>query len=92
MLTWIRRKLENRRQNREALRAAVRHFEETGRCDACPGISCVLHSDASSFIVRVYYGHTKPPHRVWFRVSRDLTRIQELSFDDVRQYGERIER
>ena len=89
MFAWIKLLLTTSRQQRkEALGAAIRQFESAGGRDVHPGISSVLRADNFGFVVRVYHGYTKPPGRAWFRVSREMTEIQELSFEDVRQYGE----
>jgi hypothetical protein len=90
MLAAIKRFLARRRQKAAAVDAAVRRLEsETGR-PAHRGISFVLHIDQLGFVVRVCHGQTKPPRRAWFRVSRDAAEVQKLSFDDVKQYEERL--
>jgi hypothetical protein len=89
MLAQITRFFAGRREKAEAIGAAIRRFESAPDRSAHRGISSVLHSDELGFVVRVCYGHTRPPGRAWFRVSRGAADVQELSFDEVRQYGEK---
>src|SRR5258708_4801485 len=81
--------LAHRRERARAIDAAIRRFESVSDRSAHRGISSVLRSDDLGFVVRVCYGHIKPPGRAWFRVLRDTAKVQELSFDDVRLYRDR---
>ena len=88
MLSGITKFFADRREKAAAVDAAIRRFESAPDHLAHRGISSVIHSDQFGFVVRVCYGQVIPPGRAWFRVLRGSTDVQELSFDEVTQYGE----
>ncbi len=78
------------REKIDAVAFAKRHFESTSGRSALRRMGSVIHSDELGFVVCVWFDTGSiPPGRAWFRVSRGLANIQQLSFDDVRQFGER---
>lgn len=89
MLPQVSRYFAERRERQEAIAAARQYFEDATGSGSHRGLTSVIHADPSFMIVRVCYGRTKPPGRAWFRVARSPRSIDELSFEDVTQYGER---
>ena len=89
MLNWIIRMTGSRRRRKEALDAARVHFQSRSREKVHRHMSSILHSDDNDFVIRICYGNTRPSSRAWFRISRDTRKIEELTFDDVLQYGEK---
>jgi len=85
-LAWFR----NIPQRRAAVASAVNHFESTKSTPAHRGISSVIAKAPEGYVVRVCYGHIKPPGRAWFLVSAEGSIIAELSFDQVKQHGEEM--
>ena len=85
LVDWFRRF----RDRRAAIKLAVTYFEKTKMLTAHPRISKVIADEDGDYIVRVCYGHKKPPHRAWINVNVPKSTIKEVSFGSVRQYGER---
>ncbi|WP_218932181.1 hypothetical protein [Adhaeretor mobilis] len=48
----------------------------------------VIATTDDGFIVRLCFGHTKPPSRAYFKIHESGA-VDELEFEQVRQYGER---
>jgi hypothetical protein len=90
MLDFIRKFVAGICQNADAIDIAMRHVESRTGDRAHRSGTCVLHSDDLAFVIRVCYGRSKPPSRAWLRVLRSAAETQELSFDEVTQYGEKI--
>jgi hypothetical protein len=88
LVDWFRRF----RDRRAAIKMAVMYFEKTKILKAHSRISKVIAEEDGGYIVRVCYGHKKPPHRAWFNVNVPKSTIEEVSFGSVRQYGERPRR
>jgi len=87
MLAQIKHFFERRRQQKAVVAVACDWLERTRRRDVLGGR--ILHSDQFGFIVRIVCNTpTRPSGRAWLRVSPDMNVIQELSFDEAKQYGE----
>jgi len=87
MIGWIRNTLAERRRGRQAVARAAVAFESKHGQSPHVGISTTIHQDGARCIVRVCYGHVKPPCRAFFVVP-DEGEIEELQFEDVTQFGE----
>jgi len=88
MIGCFIRMIVSRRRRKDAVARAVHHFEE--QCDKPALLGHVIHADAVRCVVRVCYKqkqNVKPPSRVWYSVA-DNGEIAELTFDEVRQFGE----
>jgi hypothetical protein len=90
MFGFLSKWLEQRRRKRAAVDSAVRHFDATTGKSAHAGISCVIGEKAGRFIVRVCYGEVKPPRRAWYVVAPDGSIVDEISFEQAKEFGERL--
>ena len=88
MLTSLSRWLEQGRRKRSAVKAALHRFNTTTGKPAHPGMSSVIGEKAGDLIVRVCFGNTKPPARVWYLVGLNTSVISELSFEEAQEFGE----
>jgi hypothetical protein len=79
--------IESLRQDRAAVRAAVRHFEMGGE-RAHWSMCRVIATRPGYVIVRVCFGSTKPRMCAWYRVSGADSVIRELTAKEAEQYGE----
>jgi hypothetical protein len=79
-------------RRREAVKAAVKHFQATNGLPARSSISKVIAQEEDSYVVRVCYGRAKPPRRAWYMVRPEEPLVIELPFEQVEQYGERPNR
>ena len=89
MLGVLCRCLERRRRSRAAITAAIRHLEATTGEHGHAGISAVIGEHAGGAVVRVCYGHTRPPQRVWYVVAANGSVVAELSLAEAAGFGER---
>lgn len=80
------------RQRRSATSMAVEYFEKTKMLKAHKRISKVIAEDDGGYIVRVCFGHTKPPGRARITVNVPKSTIKEVPFNSVRQYGETLQK
>jgi hypothetical protein len=80
--------LKRRQKRKAAIQAAVQHFDPGASKQVARRMSAVIAEPDGGYVVRVCYGNTIPPHRAWFIVGPDSF-IAPLTFDEVRQYGER---
>jgi hypothetical protein len=88
MIEWFRRQQAERRRIREAERRAVAAFEATGR--GTVAWTGIVSSNAQETVIRVCFGHTRPPTRNWFAVSSQPDApVRELSWDEVVPMGEK---
>lgn len=85
--TAVSKFFKRQHTRREARSAALEFFRTSEGEKPHEGISKAIYFDANGVVVRVCYGHKKPPSRMWFRVSE--LGISKLSFSDVEKYGER---
>jgi hypothetical protein len=88
MFQFLFRWLALRKAHRDAVAAAVVHFERVRGMKAHAGICGVIAEEPNSYVVRVCYGHAKPPSRAWYRIGCDGEVSSELTFDEVQQFGE----
>ena len=89
MLGGLYRWLSQHRRRRAAVAAAALHFESVTGHQPHPGWGGVIGEEAGEFVVRVCYGDTKPPRRVWYRVGADGQVRGELSCEEAQRFGER---
>lgn len=89
MLSFISKWFHSRKRKQTAVKAAISHFEATIGTRAHSGK--VIGEKGGNFIVRVFYDHgkVKPLRRKWYLLGQHDSVIAELSFDEVRQFGER---
>jgi hypothetical protein len=89
MLSFVSKWLHARQRRQSAVKAAISHFEAATGNHAHSGLCEVIGEKDGNFIVRVCFGHIKPPRRKWYLIGQDYTVIAELSFDEVKPFGER---
>ena len=90
MFDFIRNRLKKWRRKREAVRVAIRHFEDSGGRDVIRSMCSVIAVESERCIVRVCHEHTRPPRRRYYAVYGDTGDVKELSFETVAAaYGER---
>ena len=77
-----------RAQRRAAIAAAVKHFEIAGG-KAVRGMCEVIGDTERGSVVRVSFGNTRPPNRIWYVVGPSGTVTAELSWTEAEQLGER---
>lgn len=72
----------------DAIRRAREHFVEQYGKDDHRSWARVIAAVDGGFVLRLCYGHTKPPRRAYFRIDGDGN-VSEMEFAEVRKYGER---
>jgi hypothetical protein len=79
---------EHHRRYQGAVDGATKYFETTTGNQAHSSMSRVIAEEADGFIIRVCYGATIPPQRVWYRIDGEGT-LSELTFEEAKQFGEK---
>lgn len=73
---------------KKAIELARMQFQkQTGKNDYKSWAKVIAKLE-SGHVVRLCYGYTKPPKRIYFHVSSDGT-VREMEASKVRQFGER---
>lgn len=89
MISWLRSLLALQRDQRIAKERARQAFASTGR--GHPSCVTIIGESVESIVVRIAYGHTRPPSRAWFSVLRSGEHeVTELAYEDVLPLGEKI--
>jgi hypothetical protein len=89
MIVWLSRWRDNRRRDRVAVAAAVRHFEASTGQRTHPGRCRAIAHDVRGIVVSVGYGQVKPGPQVWYVVGDDGTVVTELAFAEAARFGTR---
>ena len=89
MLRSFAKWLAQRKARRVAVAAALEHFKHVHGREAHSRMSSIIAEEPNSYVVRVCHGDVKPHRREWYRLSFDGEFLGELTFADVRQFGER---
>ena len=69
-----------------AVAAAEAAFKNAYEERPFSGMTRVEFLDDTRLIVRVCYGDTRPPVRVWFSVEREGLATTELTMDEIGKY------
>ena len=73
-----------------AIEAAIAHFTAATGQQASGYMCRVLVVEPERTVVRLCYGSTRPPKRVWFSVPEKREQpIQELTWEEAQELGER---
>jgi len=88
VFTWFRRKLEIRKAKKAAALAILDYFHSINEDTPARCKAKVLHFSDSDAVVRVRFGERLPPERRWFRICHPTQEIEEITFDEARQFGE----
>lgn len=74
-------------EDHNAIRLARQAFAQTHEESDHSSMACVIATTSDCAIVRLCYQESKPPARAFYSVDSSGG-VRELSFDEVRQYGE----
>lgn len=89
MKKWLQHRIKKSSRKREALKRATEVFELEKNESSHQGLSSIIDYNEIRCIVRICYGHTKPPRRAFYSVPLE-GKIKELNFNEVTQYGEEL--
>jgi hypothetical protein len=82
--------LNNWKRRQNAIYVAVRYFENSSRQKAIRPMCSAIAIETERCIVRVCYGNTKPPSRIFYAVYDLFQEVTELPFEEVSiVYGEK---
>ena len=76
------------KQHLAAIDNAREFFQSISSQEDHRSMAKVIASTDDAYIVRLCFGRTKPPSRAYFKIHESGA-IDELEFEQVRQYGER---
>lgn len=91
LVSIIKGMLNNWRRQQKAIRIATRYFENNSGQKVSRRMCSTIATETECCVVRVCYGNTKPPSRIFYAVYDLSQEVTELPFEEVAViYGEKL--